>query len=569
MNFQLRQIEFTGDGREIVREKMLTRAELTVGRGAGCDIHLPDLAVEPLHARIASLGDGRLRIEAAGTLGFALDGAATRSAGIDLRSGAELVFGSYRIAVSPGSNGAALLTVLRMTEPEENHATEAKAAFSLAGVIPGKRVASWILGIAILLAFLAVPIVGNLTRTPDSKSGVPGDGVWSSGPLSLAHHALEGRCEACHVKPFEAVSDQACLTCHKDTNNHALPARTAGARVEPGLSGQFLGAVAHGFGRPGPGSCTSCHVEHEGAVPLEPTSSKLCTDCHVTLDQRLKDTLLGKAADFGTLHPQFRPRIPTKAGQPDLSRISLDAHPQEASGLTFSHKLHLDPLGGAARMAGNIGLEHDYGRKLACKDCHRPTEDGVRFQLVNMERDCETCHSLAYDQVGGTFRTLHHGDVEQMMADFRSLPRREVMVTGRRRPGQFALGGPYYSSFSAPAGNEALIRHALSRDGVCGECHTPVSDNGAMTIRKITRVSQFMPHAWFDHKAHRQESCASCHGAEKSTTSADLLLPGIKQCRTCHLGENTSKAKVPSSCVMCHAYHPADPPPRENRPGKH
>jgi predicted CXXCH cytochrome family protein len=562
MIFRLRQIEYTGDGREIVREKDIAKPELTVGRSAQCDIHLPDLAVEPLHARIVPAGEGRIRIEAAGTLGFTIDGTASQSAGIDLRSGGELRFGGYRVAISPGADGAVLLTVQHVAQVDGSSADGGKTGFSLAGAMPGKRVLSWLLGIAILLAFLAVPIIGNLTRTPDAKSGAVGDGAWSSGPLSLAHHALETRCEACHVKPFEAVRDETCLSCHKDTHDHALSARIALARAEPGLGGKFLGAVAHGFGRPGPGSCTSCHVEHEGAAPLEPTGGKLCTDCHATLDQRLTDTRLGNAGDFGTLHPQFRPRIPTVAGQPGLSRISLDAHPREASGLTFPHKLHLDPLGGAARMAANIGKERGYGSRLACKDCHRPTEDGIRFQPVNMERDCESCHSLAYDRVGDTFRTLHHGDVAQMKADLRATPHGQVTVSGRTRPGQFAAGGLYYSSFSAPAGSEGRISRALSRDGVCGECHTPVADAGGMTIMPVTQVSRFMVNGWFDHKAHAQEKCSTCHAADKSESSADLLLPGIKQCRTCHLGESAAQAKVPSGCAMCHAYHPTALPPR-------
>ena len=37
-------------------------------------------------------------------------------------------------------------------------------------------------------------------------------------------------------------------------------------------------------------------------------------------------------------------------------------------------------------------------------------------------------------------------------------------------------------------------------------------------------------------------------------SAEDLLLPGIKTCRTCHGGENAA-VKVPSSCAMCHSYH--------------
>ena len=39
-----------------------------------------------------------------------------------------------------------------------------------------------------------------------------------------------------------------------------------------------------------------------------------------------------------------------------------------------------------------------YGAPLECADCHTPTADGVRFLPVEMEQDCESCHSLVYDR---------------------------------------------------------------------------------------------------------------------------------------------------------------------------
>src|SRR3546814_9574980 len=52
-------------------------------------------------------------------------------------------------------------------------------------------------------------------------------------------------------------------------------------------------------------------------------------------------------------------------------RISLGDKPREASGLKFPHDIHLDPQGGAARMAirlGHVGGSGGgYGSPLACK----------------------------------------------------------------------------------------------------------------------------------------------------------------------------------------------------------
>src|SRR5690606_30964390 len=100
------------------------------------------------------------------------------------------------------------------------------------------------------------PIFSQLTRGDDPEATVRGDAAWSAGKLSLAHHTLEQKCEACHVKPFEPVQDKACLTCHKDTHDHADPARMAASQGGGPLGQRLLWKVAHAFGKPGPGACS-------------------------------------------------------------------------------------------------------------------------------------------------------------------------------------------------------------------------------------------------------------------------------------------------------------------------
>jgi hypothetical protein len=555
MIFRLRQIEVTAAGREIVRDRDLAQALLNIGRAAGNDIHLPDLAIEPRHATIAALDDGRIAVKAAGTLGFGLDGAAATEATIDPRGGAELRFGSYRITVSREEDGAVLLLIRMVEDQDRAGASDGRSGFSLAGVLPGKRPMAWIALALILVLFLALPIGSYLTR--DAKGTVIGDASWSAGKLSLAHHALEDRCEACHVRAFESVRDATCISCHQTVHDHADKARLMAARSGQPLGTKFLWSVARAFGREGPGSCADCHVEHQGETRMQPPAQKFCADCHASLKDNLADTALGDASDFGTQHPQFTPAVVTDPFARKRTPVSLDAGPRENSGLTFPHKLHLDRLGGVARMAASFRGEHGYGGNgLECKDCHRPSEDGIRFKPIAMERDCEGCHSLAYDKVGTIFRRLRHGDVEQMIADLSVAGPDRPIVTGRSRPGDYAEGRPYHFDFSPRAYNASLIRSALSRDGICGECHTPTFENGLPGVVPVTLVSRYMPGGDFDHKAHSQEKCTSCHLAEKSSSSADVLLPGIKTCRTCHLGEAAAKADVPSSCAMCHSYHP-------------
>ncbi len=568
MAFRIRTIESTADGRKIVRDRDAASAELTLGRAAENDIHLADLALDAHHARLKLEPGGRVAVEAAGKLGFTLDGSTSRSASIDPAIGAELGFGSHRLGVSRDPDGVTLLTLQRI-EVGAEEGFDPKRSFTLAKVMPSRRMMAWLLAALILGLFLAIPIASNLTSGADPKIRSISDSSWSPGPLSASHHGLENSCKSCHVKPFESVRDSSCKACHTNAHDHAQPARLAGARAVPPLGERLLQTVAHGFGKPGPGACVDCHTEHEGSGKMEPTQQKFCADCHGTLKDRLVDTKLGNAADFGTLHPQFTPRIVTDARSRKLTAVSLDARPREDNGLTFPHKLHLDPRGGAAKMAMNLGKQAGFGKGLTCSNCHQPTEDGVRFKPVNMVRDCESCHSLAFDKVGSTFRTLRHGDIDQMVADLRASDHGAVpIISARRRPGDYASGGTYYANFAVPNVGLSSVERALARGGVCGECHTALPGGVKPGVVPVTQVSRFMAGGWFDHKPHIQEKCSTCHAAEKSASSSDLLLPDIKQCRTCHLGEDSTKAEVPSGCAMCHAYHPSPMAPKQDRDGR-
>ena len=561
MIFRIRTVETTALGREIVRDRDVAAERITIGRSADNTLHLPDLALDPVHAEIVAGDVGRIAVEARSTLGFILDGRQTAAARINSVTGGELRFGRYRVAVAQAEDGAVLLTVSQIAEAD---AGADKAGFGLAGKLPGKRTMAWLLGLAVLALFLALPVISQLTRDPGSKQGVTGDAAWSSGPLSLAHHQLEGKCEACHVKPFEAVRDTACLTCHKDVHDHAPPARIAHARGPGSWGDAAQWKIAHLFGKPGPGACSDCHTEHEGAGRMPPPAQAFCADCHGSLKDRLTDTQLGNAADFGTAHPQFRPSLALTAGSDKLTRVSLAEHPREASGLTFTHDQHLGAIGGVAQMAMRLGMGSG---GLGCADCHHPSADGVRFEPVKMERDCEACHSLAYDQVGGTFRKLRHGDVPQMIADLSVAPRASApIISGRMRPGEYANGGTYYARFTPPGGGIGSVAQALSRDGICGECHTARLDGGRFGVVPVSQTMRYMNHGWFSHAAHKQEKCTSCHAADRSNSASDVLLPDLKSCRSCHAGEQAPRGLVPSSCAMCHDYHLTSQAPRGTEP---
>ena len=560
MSFLIRSVTTTADHREIVRDTRVDKDVLGIGRAAENEVSLPDLSVDPRHARIEARDGRRIAVIANGTLGFEVDGRTTRSTTIDAGKGAELAFGGHRITV--GSDGGdVVLTVRRVdavSDAEEER--EEATAFSLKGKLPGRRLTAWLLVAAVLIGFLAVPVWSYLAGRFGPQKTIyeqQAQHSWSSGPLSAAHRSLENACESCHVQAFVSVRDETCASCHRQVHDHAPPERIARARAEPSAFGKALDSVAAFFNKPGPGACVDCHTEHEGAGRMQETRQAFCTDCHAGLDQRLKDTKLPNAGDFGTAHPQFRPTI---GGQ----RVAMGS--PGPSGLKFPHDLHLSTTGGVARMGQTLRGRYPFGDALECKDCHQPSADGARFQPVEMEANCGMCHSLAYDNVGGTVRTLRHGDVAQAIADLRASTRRAspppALSGGRRRPGEYQQGR-VYSAYFGPAsqrGSEYAVRALFSQSGTCSECHTVTPAGSSWTVAPVVQPSRYLMHGWFDHAAHKTETCASCHKAEGSSVSSDLLLPGIETCRTCHGGE-ASKAKVPSSCAMCHSYHSADGAP--------
>src|SRR5262249_21340226 len=90
----------------------------------------------------------------------------------------------------------------------------------------------------------------------------------------------------------------------------------------------------------------------------------------------------------------------------------------------------------------------------------------------------------------------------------------------------------------------------------CNQCHTlrtGLREDGLPIVAEAKVTAEWMPHAKFDHDAHRGFSCDSCH--PKALTSSDdgeLLVPGIATCRKCHA---PGPEHAESRCFECHTYH--------------
>lgn len=563
MAFLIRTIDFTAAGRELVRDRLLDQSGLTIGRGADNDIHLPDLAVEQHHIRIDHQDGDTLAARALGTLGFTLNGVVVSDGTISLNTGAEIALGAARLTVAREADGSTSITI-RQVAPDEGKG-DALRGFALASVLPSKRAMSWAFAGAILLLLLMVPVASHLLRAPakpDPTGKTAGtvllDSAWTSGELSLKHHSLQDNCESCHVAAFESVQDETCVSCHKQTGDHApMPRLAKGApALSPGDALQWR--IGEGLGKEGPLGCVSCHSEHEGPARQPAGGEAFCSDCHKTLDSRLTDTGLTNAHDFGKAHPQLRPVYFASFGAAKPVRAVAGSAPVERSGLKFPHDVHMNARGGAARMAVSLG---QYGKPLECKDCHSLTPDKASFKEVKMEAACEGCHSLVSGRGVSGFTKLRHGDVKDLAEDLARIstgPRRPVSPS-RQRPGQIGSAAPAYrADFGRPMRGYIGLSNALSAGGVCTECHLPTrGPTGQADLMPVNLPDRFLTSGYFNHEPHKQEKCTTCHAADTSKTANDLLIPDLKSCRECHQGGSAAKTKtiVPSDCAMCHSYH--------------
>ncbi|MFZ5718343.1 MAG: cytochrome c3 family protein [Pseudomonadota bacterium] len=599
-DFHLKLItQRAGGGDPIVRERVAAGPEATIGRAADCDLVLPDLALDLVHARMRFTGPGRVAIESAGGLPFQVDGRPVQRADLDASTRPVIGFGEYRLAFEPGSDEGVVVTVTRDVDEDEHLSP---AVFSLQARVINRRNMAWAFGGAIALLCLLVPLIWVLFF---NEARIQPQEQWSSGPLTTAHAFMEGDCNACHQKAFVAVRDDACLACHQAGTEEGQKALAhakemgspfaprlvfehaphdkleAATPLPPGLGAKISTLVQRAVGHP-TDRCASCHIEHtpaKGGDPAAPLSDKPklvvvndCQSCHANLTARLSKTELPNVPDWGQ-HPKFRPLIMTQAGPtPKFQRVALSSNPQERNGLTFPHALHLAPLGGVARQAITLGKEAGYGSALECDSCHRPDASGKGFLPVEMERDCASCHSLAYAREGDELKLLPHGELQKVVD---TLAGRTLSAPGgsdRRRPGGIAP-----TRFAATGAS--AYRATFSPGGACYDCHTINWAGDTVRMAPVSLATRYLPRGGFDHsipehgaigktgKAGSYE-CADCHKAQTSNRASDVLIPQVSECAACH-GKSTEQvaAADDGDCTTCHGFHtPGAATPKPGHP---
>ena len=310
--------------------------------------------------------------------------------------------------------------------------------------------------------------------------------------------------------------------------------------------------------------CASCHLEHNEVHTLASVPDATCQNCHSDLVSVFASSELLDVGDFATNHPQFRPSaaIDQESGRRERVLPGADV-PLARSGVPFAHRSHLE---------GPIKDARDQEVTLDCADCHRTEPSGNTMLPISFERDCQRCHSLAFDARHEDYEAPHNEVALLSASVFRFYSALalegqtrdpEAPPAARRRPGREISEAERLGLVAwARQRSDDALANLLGSEGLCVECHTLRGIGETTEIESVHPVPSpegigWMPAAVFSHAAHGSTSdCQYCHsGVLEAEADSPLLLPQIETCRECHAGATPSRGRVTSACILCHTFH--------------
>lgn len=558
MRAKLSWITTKRSGARAVRDVVVEVERLRVGRGTDNEVQLSGLSIALDHAALTRRGV-ELWIEMVRGDDLRVNGRVVT--GCSLARGDVIRIGQYELRiVAPGDDADLVLEIEQMeASAGEAEALALRTKMGIADRFP-RRALGWAAAVGIAGLAFAWPLLidrgsASFDRRHLDEERPPLErtlaSTLSTGPVSASHANFGDRCNACHVRAFDRVPDDACLGCHADI----------GAHVDAGAAPSSPTARKHGD-ELAASACVDCHVEHHGGATLATFPDSLCASCHgedVAAGEEGADLLL-RATDFATDHPEFRPMVVLEAGSRAQDRVSLADRPREQSGLRFPHDKHL-----VARLKAPDGEV-----TLACQDCHAPDPRGTTMRAILFERDCRRCHSLAFDARYPERQALHEQPeklVEDLFEFYATQALRGAALDeqapeiARRRPGR-DLTEEERATVLQWVGEKTgrVTRFVFDEEGVCADCHTLTRKQDEVSVLPVHLVpfegsTRWLSMALFRHDQHTSADCESCHEARAAGSATDLLLPGIARCRDCHGGGEPRLGKLTSACTSCHDFH--------------
>jgi len=540
----LAQISHNQSGQPVRKELLITGETIQIGRAAGCKISLLDHRVNLHHAVIRRSDEGKLFIDAEEDANITINGSSGLSA--EFTPGTHVLVGPYELIAETPADDYDLVLSVEMVHPlpdDHEHISVKQAPVTLSGTgLSKRRLALWLAG-AIVLVFLILPMIPTLSPTlpkwvTSSQASIKKS--WQLGEMSRGHQLISAKCDVCHQKPFEAVPDKACESCHKTVARH--------------IADKTLHANAFKDMR-----CGECHHEHKGEV-RQGTQDAQCVACHGNIQKKNDKTKLPNIRDFSKEHPAFSLTFKTGHKDSDVIRIPQADKTKlvEKSGLKFSHKVHLDKEGVSSPEGDTI---------LECRDCHQLDAAGARFRPISMEKDCQQsgCHALNF-KPPVLKRQIPHSSEQKLMVTLReyyaTAAISKVAAGGKLQCGTGVGVGKNQLERALDCANHNAYANAeilFKPNSGCGECHeiTPVADDKEVPwkVTPVTITGHWLRNSHFTHAKHSTAKCTECHDKTRSEKSSDVAIPAIEKCRECHVGNKQVKNRINSGCDNCHGFH--------------
>ncbi len=415
---------------------------------------------------------------------------------------------------------------------------------------------SWRLWLSILVPVVAIGWFAAQRATSQK--------IYSSGPLSAAHAVLGKKCNVCHVTTlgfFRAkVSDDACLKCHDAPAHH---------------SDKVTSTI----------SCGSCHIEHKGSPRLASTQDASCTQCHANLSTRSGNSQYVRAVkDFDKDHPEFAALRPG-AGDPGQVKLNhyahlrpnlagptgpvqmdcQDCHRLSAMEGSWPYAMPQPVSQSKTTAAGSMSADLKHSRSQdymlpilyvnQCAGCHvKDLQFDKRFDQAAPHDKPEVVQTFLTQKYGGYFAS-HPGALSEAIAPERILP-------GTILPDTMKLPLPVPHNRQEWMDQQIMLADRLLFDKGCKLCHIMLEGQpteGKAPLPMVAKSSipvRWFLHAEFNHDSHRLLTCTACHNrTPESRQTADILLPGIASCRSCHEDSGERHDAASGRCSECHSYH--------------
>ena len=523
---------------------------LRIGRASDQDIRIDEFDL-PLSIGEITESGGQLILTAKAPKLIRLNGGEVRQQ--TLKASDQIIIADTEIVIENATPNGGRLRV-RSSAPRSKKSAAATSILAAVAPGPSKRWLSWAAIIAILyLGWISPWSTTSFTtvKTHSSEASlvslaqVSSEAMWTTGPLHNVHRSIGDDCSACHETPFEPVTDAACLSCHESKPHHFDP-------ITFHAADSMLGR------------CAECHIEHVEPSHLILRDDQGCTDCHADIDNIAgARSQLRAVSSWSAGHPEFKVSIPRleQAGRWLTERISIDSPlAKSSSNLIFPHSVHMNPDG----IEGPEGPE-----QLNCGSCHQPDEGEIGMRPVSMEQHCSSCHLLTFDP-DHPERELPHGEPDELLLMMEEFYARRTLIgatlaAGRpafdaERPGRTNQLDEAARAEALRLAKELAVQSAedIFERTTCAICHDVTRRSDGVTpaweVAPVYINQHWMPLSRFDHGAHASETCESCHAAETSLVSSDILMPDIASCQTCHGDEHTDDQLV-SVCLDCHSFH--------------